>query len=347
MVDKDSQSSNESNSSISGVDTEISIGENYTLFATKKLGAGAFGEIYQGYSSILKENVAIKLEMVKNLKHPQLIYEYKLYSALKGGIGIPNVYWYGTQGNYNILIMDLLGPSIEDLFNFQKRKFTLKTTLMLGDQMLSRIEYIHSKGYLHRDLKPDNFLMGVGKKKTQVYAIDFGLAKKYKDSKTGLHIPYKEGKSLTGTARYASLSTHLGIEQARRDDIEALIYILIYFLRGDLPWQGLKAKNIKEKYQKIKEKKLNTDLNELCLGMPKELITLLLFSRDIKFEEKPDYNYVRKTIHEMAGNEKIEFDFVFDWMEKRDKKDDNKNFKSSSNNKNESTKVSTQNKKST
>ena len=85
--------------------------------------------------------------------------------------------------------MDLLGPSIEDLFNFQKRKFTLKTTLMLGDQMLSRIEYIHSKGYLHRDLKPDNFLMGVGKKKTQVYAIDFGLAKKYKDSKTGLHIP--------------------------------------------------------------------------------------------------------------------------------------------------------------
>ena len=110
--------------------------------------------------------------------------------------------------------------------------------------------------------------MGVDKKKTQVYAIDFGLAKKYKDSKTGLHIPYKEGKSLTGTARYASLSTHLGIEQARRDDIEALIYILIYFLRGDLPWQGLKAKNIKEKYQKIKEKKLNTDLNELCLGMP-------------------------------------------------------------------------------
>jgi serine/threonine protein kinase len=171
--------------------------------------------------------------------------------------------------------MDLLGPSIEDLFNFQKRKFTLKTTLMLGDQMLSRIEYIHSKGYLHRDLKPDNFLMGVGKKKTQVYAIDFGLAKKYKDSKTGIHIPYKEGKSLTGTARYASLSTHLGIEQARRDDIEALIYILIYFLRGDLPWQGLKAKNIKEKYQKIKEKKLNTDLNELCLGMPSKIYNYL------------------------------------------------------------------------
>jgi serine/threonine protein kinase len=235
-------------------DYEIPIGDSYKLDARKKLGSGAFGDIYSGSNIKLKEEVAIKLEPI-HTKHPQLFYESKLYMALQGGIGIPKLYWCGSQGNYNILIMDLLGNSLEDLFNYCKRKFTLLTTLMLVDQMLSRLEFIHSRNFIHRDVKPDNFLMGKGSKKHQVYAIDFGLAKRYRDPRTGLHIPYKDGKSLTGTARYASINTHLGIEQARRDDIEALGYILVYFMKGSLPWQGLKARNVKEKYEKIKEKK--------------------------------------------------------------------------------------------
>ena len=236
-------------------DYEIPIGDSYKLDARKKLGSGAFGDIYLGKNIKQNEEVAIKLEPIKT-KHPQLFYESKLYMALQGGIGIPKIYWCGSQGNYNILIMDLLGPSLEDLFNYCKRKFTLLTSLMIIDQMLSRIEFIHSRNFIHRDVKPDNFLIGKGNKKFQIYAIDFGLAKKFRDSKSGMHIPYKDGKNLTGTARYASVNTHLGIEQSRRDDIEALAYIFIYFMKGNLPWQGLKAKNMKEKYEKIKEKKI-------------------------------------------------------------------------------------------
>jgi serine/threonine protein kinase len=203
-------------------------------------------------------------------KHPQLLYETKLYKILHDGVGIPKVHWFGVEGDHSIMVMDLLGPSLEDLFNYCKRKFSLKTVLMLADQMIQRIEYIHSRLFIHRDIKPDNFLIGIGKRQHYVYIIDFGLAKRYRDPKSGEHIPYKDNKSLTGTARYASINTHLGIEQSRRDDLECLGYVLLYFMRGSLPWQGNRAKTKKEKYDSIKEKKTEISVEELCQEFPDE-----------------------------------------------------------------------------
>lgn len=146
------------------------------------------------------------------------------------------MHWFGVEGDYNAMVMDLLGPSLEDLFVFCKRKFSLKSVLMIGDQMIQRIEFLHNNHFIHRDMKPDNFLVGINKKANLVYMIDYGLAKRFRDPKTGEHIPYRDNKSLTGTARYASVNTHLGIEQARRDDLESIGFILIYFLKGTLPW---------------------------------------------------------------------------------------------------------------
>ncbi|XP_076906913.1 casein kinase 1-like protein 11 isoform X1 [Bidens hawaiensis] len=278
----------------------------------RKIGSGSFGELYLGVNLQTGEECAVKLEPTKT-KHPQLHYESKIYMLLQGGTGVPGLKWFGVEGEYNAMAIDLLGPSLEDLFNYCNRKFSLKTVLMLADQLINRVEYMHARSFLHRDLKPDNFLTGLGLKANQVYIIDFGLAKKYRDLQTHKHIPYRENKNLTGTARYASVNTHLGVEQSRRDDLESLGYVLMYFLRGSLPWQGLKAGTKKQKYDRISEKKMLTSIEVLCKSYPSEFMSYFHYCRSLKFEDKPDYSYLKRLFRDLFIREGYQFDYVFDW----------------------------------
>eukprot|EP01006_Ploeotia_vitrea_P016995 TRINITY_DN47960_c0_g1_i1.p2 TRINITY_DN47960_c0_g1~~TRINITY_DN47960_c0_g1_i1.p2 ORF type:complete len:313 (-),score=20.31 TRINITY_DN47960_c0_g1_i1:1590-2528(-) len=299
---------------------DLRIGNKFRI--GKKIDEGSFGAIYQGTNIITGENVAIKLEPV-NARHPQLRYESRLYKLLNYGgdhVGIPSLHWHGTEGEYNAMVMDLLGPSLEDLFNFCDRKFSVKTVLMLADQMIQRMEYFHHRNFIHRDVKPDNFVMGTRKKGHHVFIIDYGLAKKYRDPKTGKHINYREGKSLVGTARYCSINTHLGIEQGRRDDMESLGYIFMYFLRGSLPWQGLGRTT----QYKIREKKMATSVETLCKNYPSEFAVYLNYVRSLRFEDRPDYRYLRKLFGDLFVREGYKMDYVFDWTLKREIHNSNK-----------------------
>jgi serine/threonine protein kinase len=258
------------------------------------------------------EEVAIKLENVST-RHPQLSYESKLMKLMQESAGVPAMLWFGSEGGFNVLIMELLGPSIEDLFLYCNKKFSLKTVMMVGSQMLERIEYLHNKNFLHRDVKPDNFLIGLGRKSKIIHMIDFGLAKKYRDPRSFSHIPYKEGKSLTGTARYASINTHEGLEQSRRDDLESLFYVLAYLLLGHVPWQGVEAATKQEKYGKIMEKKKNATIDHTYQDLPREMLMFFTYCRSLKFEEKPDYAYLKSLFCDVMDREGYVCDFIFDW----------------------------------
>ncbi|KAF9584501.1 casein kinase I [Lunasporangiospora selenospora] len=196
------------------------------------------------------------------------------------------------------------------------RKFSIKTVVMVAKQMLSRVQTIHEKNLIYRDIKPDNFLVGKPHTKhaNMVHVVDFGMAKQYRDPKTKQHIPYRERKSLSGTARYMSINTHLGREQSRRDDLEAMGHVFMYFLRGGLPWQGLKAATNKQKYEKIGEKKQSTPIKELCEGFPEEFGIYLNYVRKLSFEETPDYDFLRDLFTKALKSINEAEDGVFDWM---------------------------------
>lgn len=289
---------------------ELFIGGRFRL--GQKIGAGTFGDVYHGTDVETGDEVAIKLESAKSA-HPRLHYESRLCKRLGKRTGIPALHWYGVEGDCHAMVMTLLGPSLEELFIRCGRIFSLKTTLMLASQMIDRVEYLHSRGIIHRDIKPDNFLVMPDDEPGPLYIIDFGLSKRYQDKNTHRHIPFREGKSLMGTARYASVSTHNGLEQSRRDDLETVGYLLVYFLRGSLPWQEIGADTKEEKYRKIRDAKVSTPVETLCEGLPSEFATYISYCRGLGFEECPDYAYLQRLLRQLLVREGFRNDGLFDW----------------------------------
>ena len=294
--------------------------KNFTIMVNKQLGKGGSGQIYLGRNFRENYPIAIKVEESSNRSHLHL--EYEILKEIQGGIGIPRIFKYRQGHNHNYLLMELLGKSMDKLFSECEKSFTYKTIFQIGYQMVERIQYVHSKGYIHRDIKPGNFVIGRGDKNKIIYLIDFGLSKRYIDPETKKHIPYKEGKGLTGTARYVSLFTHYGIEQARRDDIESIAYNLIYFAKGKLPWQGVKTKNKKEKHKKIMESKLAHTPEVLCINLPEEFIKLLKYSRNLEFEDEPDYISIKSMFKNYITKNGGIMDMEFDW--EKPKEEDSK-----------------------
>jgi serine/threonine protein kinase len=269
------------------------INSRYTL--DKKIGSGSFGEVFIGYDKVDGHPVGIKLEDAEKkhiLKHEYDVYQDIL--AVGKLVHIPKIYWYGVLPDARkALVMQFLGNSLEYLFNKKCRgSFSVKTVLMIGIQGLKLLHSLHECNYIHRDIKPDNFLTSLpGETERELYLIDFGLAKRYK-SPERVHLKQANGKSIVGTARYSSINSHLGIELSRRDDLESLGYMLLYFLKGKLPWQGIPADNKHDKYAMIGKMKQECPITELCAGIPQVFHDYLSYARSLEFKEKPNYKYL-------------------------------------------------------
>jgi len=279
----------------------------------KKIGEGAFGKVYKGIHRRTNEVVAIKIEnkqskTVNRLKHESLVYEY-----FNNSVGFPKVYNFIERDSDFIFIMEFLGPNLEELFKFCNRKFSLKTVLMVAIQVLNRIEKLHVNGFIHRDIKPDNFLIGVSKKKKgRIFLIDLGLAKKYV-TRNNKHISYKDKKHFTGSYRYSSIRNHRGIEQSRRDDLESVGYMLLYFLTQKLPWQGLGGKDRTSKKKRIFTVKKTISLENLCHNVPEEFLLYMRHCRSLKFTDTPDYAYLKNLFINLFKSNKYKLDFMYDW----------------------------------
>ena len=290
--------------------------KNKTIFKKYKvlkiLGKGSFGCVFQGRNLIDNSEIAIKTEKI-NAKSHLLETESNFLSLLKG-FGIPEIRSYGRYGNFYVLVEEILGPNLNQIKKIQS--FTLKDIAMIGIQIIDRIEYVHSKGIIHRDIKPENFTIGY-KNDSTIYIIDFGIARKYKSSRTGKHLSYKLTGKLFGTVRYISYNASRGVEQSRRDDLESIGYMLLYLCSVKLPWQGLRLKdlNTKKKYLEMLYLKKYSIPERLCKSLPIEFAEYIKYCRDLSFEQDPNYDYLRSRFRTILFRMNTINDLNFTWLE--------------------------------
>lgn len=255
--------------------------------------------------------MAVKTEKTKR-RFSQLQLEYRFYRRFGRNRFTPEVFYYCTTPRFNAIVMELLGPSLEEMFVYNGQKITDKTVVLLAMQIIKIFDFVHQNGIVYRDVKPQNFLLSLNIREGRVYIVDFGLSKQYINPLTQSHQPYAENISLTGTARYMSINTHLGREQSRRDDLESVGHMLIYFLRGKLPWQGLSVPDAKNPYALIGKVKSETPIDKLCEGVPKIFGQYLAYCRGLNYFQRPDYDYIFNLFSMFYSQENFKNN-LFDW----------------------------------
>jgi serine/threonine protein kinase len=278
-----------------------------------KIGSGTYGEIYLGRDTETSREVALKFERAPS-PNPQLHLESQAYARLAEGVGIPAVSWVGFERGFAILVIEMLGQSLEDLLVSRRRPFSLKTVLMIADQCLARIEFIHRRFLIHRDIKPTNMLLGTARNLSVLYFIDFGLSKFYRDCETLVHIPRRHHKEFVGTARYVSVNVMNGVEPSRRDDLISLGYVWVYLFKGALPWQNLELAEGESRLEVIRECKQATTCDQLCSGMPPEFIRYFEIVNGLEFDQEPPYAELRALIRDCFVRSNFAYDGQWDWM---------------------------------
>lgn len=264
----------------------------YRYKIERQLGKGSFGDVYLMRDREDGQYYAGKFEKLRDVS--RLFIEYKTYRHLEkhGPInGVPRVYQFFQTADYNVMLMDQLGNSLDQLFD-QQPDFNIDTTIHIACQILRLIRAVHETGIIHRDIKPNNFIFGKQDPET-LYILDFGLSRRYINKK-GVHMPSRTGRSLIGTARYASINMHMGLEPSRRDDLESIGYMLVYLVKGRLPWQGFRKKKGKSDLKRIGECKMSTKVDDLCADLPACFGEYLKYAHQLKFDETPDYTHLIK-----------------------------------------------------
>lgn len=280
----------------------------------QRIGAGCFGEVWRGRDTNSDEAVAVKFEKVKPT-NSQLENEARTLAELakpEPPQGFSRLHVFTQESGFNCMVMDILGPSLDQLQTQACGSiFSAQTATLVAEQLIQRIEYLHSKCIVHRDIKPENFVLGTGERRHHIFLIDFGLCKCYHSQ--GKHHPLKTNLAMIGTARYASINASKGLEQSRRDDLEAIAHMLIFFLRGSLPWSGLQAETLAQKYLFIRKAKESIPIDDLCYNLPEAFMRFLGLARSLRYSERPDYEQMRDIFHELRMELGPAKDHEFEW----------------------------------